>query len=229
MHGGIANIRLLMVVVAMLLLAFTVSVGLGVLVGDRVFDKARESTGIESNVYVTVIPFNESLEFMTAQSTRGEVTIPIKGKVNVVVPQYVLCPDVCHWETSIMLYAFTRILEDGFEDKVVFVTISVDPWMETIDDAREYQESTAGEYLRRGIEWYWIHDSLEVMERLWEEYNIVVVLDNETNTVTHTAGFYIIAPDGTLTYFISPTSQGWIQGQKEVAETLYRVIRELAE
>lgn len=51
--------------------------------------------------------------------TIGLVEIPVKGKVNVVVPQYVRCPNICHLETIIMIYVMKELEREGYGDKVL--------------------------------------------------------------------------------------------------------------
>ncbi|MET1128703.1 MAG: SCO family protein [Thermoproteota archaeon] len=215
-------------IVALLMVAAAVLVGVtaGLAIGHILFSKIDLGTE-RVNEYVQVAAYSRVLEPVEVQTTVGRMVVPVPGKVNVVVPQYVLCPNVCHWETNIMLYAFNEVLKRGLEDEVVFVTLSVDPWFETLEDARRYQLEKAGDYLEKGIRWVWVHDSEEVMRRLWSMYGIYVEPHPEQQLVDHSAGFIIVDRSGAMRYYVSPTSEGWIRGQRVVAEELVKRIMEV--
>lgn len=62
-----------------------------------------EEKGFELSKYGSILQFNASkVEAFTLDSTAGRVLFPVPGKVNVVTPQYLSCPDICPLE-SIML------------------------------------------------------------------------------------------------------------------------------
>ena len=146
---------------------------------------------------------------LTVNSTEGPIEFPVKGKINIVTPQYVGCPDICPLESMIMHYIMEDIADLGLQDRVVFITIDVDPWRDTPEEALDYMEAHAGNLIARGIKWIWIVDEPGRMRDLWESLSIYVKRDNATGLITHTGGFFIISPDGKLLYFVSPSSQGW--------------------
>ncbi len=175
--------------------------------------------------YVKVYYVGQHLFPLKINSTAGEVTVPIEGKVNVFVPQYVRCPDVCHYETNIMRYAMLKLQEDGLLDRVVFVTVEVDPWKGTVEEARQYIEESTEPL---GIEpnWIWVgsEGDIETLKKLWIQLGITVQRDPETGLIQHTAGFYIVSENGFYLYFVGPTPDGW-KAQDKVAEALYLVIK----
>lgn len=246
------RIRYLLFVVLALIAGFAASAVAGLLVSDYIFGRADLP---EANEYVGIIELGFEVQEITAMSTGGEVTVPVKGKVNIVLPQYVHCPDICHWETSILSYVLERLVEEGLQDKVVIITLGVNPYYETLEDARNYLQARAGKFMEQGITWLWIQDDLETMKKLWAEYRFLVkpycvkeggeVLDlpvdltpsdverylNECEFlgVNHTGGFAIIDANGVYRYFITPTDKGWVDGQRYVAEAIYNKVVQLIE
>ncbi len=202
---------------------------LALVVAPYIYEKKTEQLPREyitpSNQYVVVTNYTEVVEPVLVNTTAGLLEVPIGGKVNVLMPQYVSCPSVCHWITSILIYTFNLVLEEGLEEDVVFITIGVNPWSETINDAREYMEAKAGDYMARGIKWIWIYDKPDVMEKLWSEYTIFVER-REDGLVDHSAFFVVIDKNGVVRYYVSPTEEGWIRGQDRVAEELFKAIVE---
>ncbi len=243
------------------LLALAASVGIGLFVGQKIIGEAKKESAVPvGNTYVTIIQYNKPLPELTVQSTFGEVTVPVKGKVNIVTPQYVYCPDVCHWETSILYYAVSMLEEKGYLDDIVIVTIGVNPFYETLDDGKEYQLSKMGDYIERGLKWYWVLEPYEKQKQLWDAFGIGVVpycivesgngeeeyvelkpeeflqwieegkVDPVTQCgVNHTAGFFLVDKEGNLRYFVAPTQEGWVKGQKYVAEALAEYVVKLVE
>ncbi|BAN90548.1 SCO family protein [Aeropyrum camini] len=247
--------RTAFIAVGVVLVAFAISVGVALIVASTVITKLVGNTSIASyNSYVAAIEYNKPLEPVEALSNEGEIRIPVEGVVNIVVPQYVNCPDVCHWESAIMLYLMGELVDRGLQDKVVFVTIGVNPYYETIADGERYMESVAGDYLEKGVRWIWVLDSVEKQEKLWDMFGIAVSLycvkkdGSIVNQLTyedylslknsgecrfigvnHTAGFIIVDSQGVFRYFISPTDEGWQRGQKQVAEAILQYILNLVE
>jgi len=243
-----------------IIFALAASVGLGLFVGQKILGEAKEESAVPvGNTYVTIIEYDRPLPEFRVQSTFGEITVPVKGKVNIVLPQYVYCPDVCHWETSILLYALEMLKEKGYMDDIVIVTIGVNPFYETLDQGREYQLSKLGDYIEEGLEWYWVLEPYEIQKQLWDAFGIGVVPyciieegGEETYVeltpeefiqwieegkvdpvlecgVNHTAGFFLVDREGNLRYFVSPTQDGWVKGQKYVAEALVEYVVKLIE
>ena len=244
--------KYLIVAFIALALGFGVSAVAGFLLSKYVYQRADLP---EVNEYAGIIEINVPVSEVRAKSTAGEVVVPIKGKVNIVLPQYVHCPDICHWETSILAYALERLIEEGLQDDIVVVTLGVNPYYETLEDAQRYLQARAGKLMERGVTWIWVQDDLEVMKKLWEQYRFAVLpycvkadgsvvelpvdltreeveryrRECEFLGVTHTGGFAIIDRNGIYRYFITPTDKGWVEGQRGVAETIYIKVKALIE
>jgi len=213
-----------MLALGLIAAALLASVALSMFLGKVLVGGANSKRVVESSSYYSAIKIGRDAPVFTANSTMGNLTFPVSGKVNVLVPQYIHCPDICQWETSIMLGVFQKLVENSLQDKVVFITIGVDPWDENLEMAKNYQEVTAGKWLDRGIVWVWVLDSPEKMEEIWKAYNMYAQKE-ENGLVTHTGGFYIVSPDGRLLYFISPSQAGWRNPDK-VADGLWEKILE---
>ena len=183
--------------------------------------------GKSSDIYQV----NKSMFPMNLYTTDGNIIIPVRGKINVFVPQYVNCPDICHIETSIMLYAMNKSIEEGFNDKIVWVTVEVDPWHSNETIVREYMRKSAGDMLDK-VKWIWILEKGDKLEKLWGQLGIKAQLDNTTGLVGHTAGFYIVDGDSRIIlYYIKPKnipgSTAW-EDPLEVARGLSALLEKLA-
>ncbi len=188
-----------------------------------------QDKGFELGKYGSVLEFNSTkVETFTLESTAGRVVFPILGKVNVVTPQYLSCPDICHLESIMMKYVMAKVAESGWQDRVVFVTIDVDPWKDNPEAARAYIDAYASDLLARGVKWVWIVDAPEKMQEVWDALRIYVEKDQETGLVTHTGGFFIISPEGKLLYFLSPSSAGWKEPDK-FAEMLWITLKKVVQ
>ena len=174
---------------------------------------------------VQVLMPDKPLFPLTVQSLDGPLTVPIKGKVNVFVPQYVNCPDICHYETMIMLYVMNQTIASGIADRIVWVTIDVDPQSSTPDAARAYMRGMARDMLEK-VDWRWLLDTPERMQRVYLLFEMSVQKDTETGLVGHTAGFFIVNEEGRLLYYVKPKT--W-EDPAGVGNALYEILRNLVE
>lgn len=171
---------------------------------------------------------NYSISTMEVRSTAGNITLPITSKVSVMTFQYVRCPDICHWETYVLLYLMNKTISSGLAKDVVFVTIDVDPWRSTYQDVESYQSSRAGKLLKN-VTWIWVLDDVDKMAKVWENFRIFVARDPNTGLITHSAGFYIFDREGRLIYIIQPTKEGWSNLEalsKEIWDILYKITKQ---
>ena len=189
--------------IAIVVIAAVVGAVSGYMVVKLAFEPAEKNRPVESVGGVNVLEWNRPVERVTIMSSEGPIELPIKGKVNVVVPQYVNCPDICHLESLMMKYAMEKSVEEGLAGEIVWVTIDVDPWNGTMEAARNYMESIAGDLMGK-VEWIWVLDSLDNMRKVYDAYTMAVERDNETGLVTHTALFYIVDREGVIRYIVSP-------------------------
>jgi len=203
---------------------------IGIILGISLFlikeylgkDKQTGLNTMEFNKYGSYFQINKTLTPFTLESTKGMITIPVKGKINIITPQYINCPDICPLETKMMLYIMNKTLEERINDKIVFITIDVDPWRDNVNNTRAYMEYTARDYLDK-INWIWVIDDIEKMQNVWKELKIYVEKNTTTGLVTHTGGFYIIGPEGKVLYFVAPNTEGW-SNPLEFARGLWTIV-----
>ncbi|MEM2421048.1 MAG: hypothetical protein QW637_04675, partial [Acidilobaceae archaeon] len=116
---------------------------------------AGESPG-HSAPYSSVFKVEMPVRSFKASSTKGLIEFPVSDRINIITPQYVRCPDICHWETNILIALFEEAYKANALDRIAFITIGLDPWDEDLNLASTYQEARAGEWLKRGVYWAWI-------------------------------------------------------------------------
>ncbi len=191
-------------IIAALVVGLALSIGVAFTVGQLlVKPRIEQSMPYENINGIGVSIWNKPLQRFKVNSTAGAIEIPIEGKVNVITPQYVRCPDICHLESQMMVYAMEKAVEDGFTDDIVFITIDVDPWTGTYPMAIDYQKRVAGDLLDE-VTWIWVLDSVEKMQEIYNAYDIFVEFDNETKLVNHFGGFLITDREGNLVYIVHP-------------------------
>ncbi|MCE4602572.1 MAG: SCO family protein [Desulfurococcales archaeon] len=204
------------------LAGLAVSISVGYLLGAGMIGPRLESNR-PADVYgtVSVSNWNKPAPVYTINSTAGPVTIPVEGKVNVLLPQYVRCPDICHLESQMMIYVMNRSIQEGWADEVVWVTVEVDPWDGTPEMAVEYQKRVAKDLLDK-VNWIWLFDSVEKMQEFYDAYGIYVE-KAESGLVNHFGGFLIIDKNGVIRYIVHPD---WNKVY-DTAQVLYDKVVEL--
>ncbi|MEM2224335.1 MAG: SCO family protein [Acidilobaceae archaeon] len=185
---------------------------------------AGESPG-HSAPYSSVFKVEMPVRSFKASSTKGLIEFPVSDRINIITPQYVRCPDICHWETNILIALFEEAYKANALDRIAFITIGLDPWDEDLNLASTYQEARAGEWLKRGVYWAWIYDNITLMRDIWNEYRIYVEKDEKTRLINHFAGF-IIVKDGKVVYVVVPTTEGWSK-PANVAKQIWELVDEL--
>ncbi|MCE4599372.1 MAG: SCO family protein [Desulfurococcales archaeon] len=191
-------------VVLALVVGLAISIGVAFTVGQLIVKpKVEQSMPYENINGIGVSIWNKPLQSFTVNSTAGMIEIPVKGKVNVITPQYVRCPDICHLESQMMIYAMEQAVKEGVSNDIVFITLDVDPWTGTYSMALDYQSRVAGDMLD-DVEWIWVLDSVDKMQEIYKAYDIYVEFDNKTKLVNHFGGFLITDRNGKLVYIIHP-------------------------
>ncbi|MCE4603775.1 MAG: SCO family protein [Aeropyrum sp.] len=184
----------------------------------------KADIGVESE-YATVFKVDQRVFPIKVDSTEGEVAVPIQGKINIIVPQYVRCPDICHYETLMMKGLMAELAKRGELDRVVFVTVEVDPWRGTLEEARAYiEESLEGFGL--DPQWIWVGGDVEKLNTLYKQFGLIVQRDKETGLIVHTAGFYIVDEYGRLMYYVRVEDKGW-ERPDAVVQVLLKVLDEV--
>jgi protein SCO1/2 len=163
---------------------------------------------------------NFSITTIYANSTHGNISLPIKARVSIMTFQYIRCPDICHWESYVFVYLMNKTASYKLGNDIVFLTIDVDPWRSTFEDVISYQRSRAGKLLD-SVSWIWVLDSVDKMVEIWRDFRIFVARSDDL--ITHSAGFYIFDRDGRLVYIIQPTQDGW-RNLDKLAQEMWKII-----
>lgn len=181
---------------------------------------------VDSTVLANVIKNpNFSITTIYANSTHGNISLPIKGRVSIMTFQYIRCPDICHWESYVFVYLMNKTASYRLGNDIVFVTIEVDPWRSTFEDVISYQRNKAGKLLD-SVSWIWVLDSVDKMIEIWRDFRIFVARSDD-GTITHSAGFYIFDRDGRLVYIILPTQDGW-RNLDKLAQEVWNIAYSIA-
>lgn len=219
-------------IIAIALVALSIIAGIPFQLGGSSGAGYGKSLGVsqityEGSTLAYVITPNSSITTINVSSTIGNITIPIPGKINVMTPQYIRCPDICHWETYVLVYLMNRTISYGLSGNIVFVTIDVDPWRDSYGDVTSYQRSRAGDLLDK-VSWIWVLGDVDSMTRVWENFRIFVARSQD-GLITHSAGFYIFDKDGKIIYMVQPTDEGWRNLDKlapRVWDLLYKIAKQ---
>lgn len=216
------DITIKLVLAASLVLIF--SVAINIYTAKEGYYKRAEGDVFERyNRVVLVYSPDRPIFPLKVNTIDGPMQVPVGGKVNVFVPQYVNCPDICHFETMIMLYVMNRTVEEGLSDKIVWITIEVDPEGSNPEAARAYMRGMARDLLDK-VNWTWIIDDPEEMKRVYLLFDMRVQKDKETGLVGHTAGFFLVDEEGRLKYYVRPRSWEDLVG---VGNALFEILREM--
>lgn len=109
-----------------------------------------------------------------------------KGRVVLLTFAYTSCPDVC----PIMFGRFLELQKEFSEalgEEIELVFITVDPEVDT-------PEHLAAHVKAMGGRWYYLTESLDVMEQVWDVFNLHV--EKEGNLVSHTNLAFLIDDQG---------------------------------
>ncbi len=208
------------------LISFIVSTSVALIMIEFVIKpKTEKERPIETYKYAGVLRENKVVNEFSVVTNYGNITLPIKGKVNILTPQYLRCPDICHLESIMMYYVMTRAVEEGFYKDIVFITIDVDPWRDTLENATKYQKRIMKDLYGK-ITWIWILDDVDKMFDVYDRFKIYVKRDKETGLIIHFGGFIVIDKNGVWRYTIVPTGDGWNRPY-DVAKILYEKVKKL--
>ncbi len=183
----------------------------------------EEFLGDNLNNIVDLFAPNKPLFPISANTTNGTMVLPVKDKINIFVPQYTRCPDICPMESLVMVYLFNS-LTDREREEVVWVTVEVDVTspLSTVESyMRNIKEKT-----NHDINWIWVIERGEKLESLWLQLGIKVEADNETGLIGHTAGFFVVDKEGYLRYYVKPND--W-NDLKSISLVLLNILRNLEE
>ena len=112
------------------------------------------------------------------------------GKIVLVNFIYTSCPDVCPLYTAKMA-AIQRALEEGKNDRYLFLSISTDANRDTPEKLKAYADAFKADYRR----WHFLTGSAQELAPVWKEFG-VRVKELSDGQVQHTNLMTLIDPKG---------------------------------
>lgn len=134
-----------------------------------------------------IIPPIPSPEFDLLNYNGERITIEdFKGSVVLLTFAYTSCPDVC----PIMFGRFLelqQVYEKSLGSEIDLVFITVDPEVDTPEHLADHAKAMRSQ-------WYFLTESLEVMQVVWDAFNLHV--EKEGSLVSHTNLAFLIDENG---------------------------------
>jgi len=138
-----------------------------------------------------------------------------KGKVVVIFFGYTQCPDVC--PTTMVEMAEARKLMGPAGDQVQVIFVTVDPERDTPDLLRNYVKNFGADNVA-------LRGSPEQLKAMAREFKVIYAKvpgrTDDSYTMDHTAGTYVIDPQGRVRLFMR-----YGGGPKPVAEDLLKLLK----
>ena len=116
-------------------------------------------------------------DFTLTDQNGNDVSLSdFEGKVVVVMFTYTACPDVCLAVENNMAYIQSKLDDNGIEDNVAILSISIDPARDTVEKLSEYTT-------QMGFDWP--HLTSRIMQNCRQSADWNVVVDNDhINSIT---------------------------------------------
>lgn len=115
------------------------------------------------------------------------------GKVRVVEFMYTRCPDVCTPTTMAMARMQEAVEAKGWKDKVMFISVTLDPEVDTPEVLQAYSERIGADL----DNWVFLRGSEETLQEILRPYRFYSQkLDN--GLVAHTSTFYLVDQKGQI-------------------------------
>lgn len=111
-------------------------------------------------------------DFTLTDQNGNDVSLSdFEGKVVVVMFTYTACPDVCLAVENNMAYIQSKLDDNGIEDNVAILSISIDPARDTVEKLSEYTT-------QMGFDWPHLTSTNHAeLQAVWADWNVVV--DND--------------------------------------------------
>jgi protein SCO1 len=125
-----------------------------------------------------------------------------EGRVTAIFFGYTHCPDICPLTLMHMGEAANQLGEDA--DDALFLFISVDPERDTPEQMKKYVERSDAEVIG-------LTGDMDVMEEVWEAYDITVEIEEREDgeyLVSHSAQIWILDRQGRAAMILPPSADG---------------------
>ena len=119
-------------------------------------------------------------DFTLTDQNGNDVSLSdFEGKVVVVMFTYTHCPDVCLAVENNMAYIDSKLDDNGIENNVAILSISIDPARDTVEKLSEYTTEM-------GFDWPHLTSSDHTeLQAVWADWNVVV--DNDHINSDHSS------------------------------------------
>jgi protein SCO1 len=125
-----------------------------------------------------------------------------EGRVTAIFFGYTHCPDICPLTLMHMGEAANQLGEDA--DEALFLFISVDPERDTPEQMKKYVERSEAEVIG-------LTGDMDVMEEVWEAYDITVEIEEREDgeyLVSHSAQIWVLDQQGRAAMILPPDADG---------------------
>lgn len=135
--------------------------------------------------------FGTASDFTLESAHGGEVSFrESDGKVRVVEFMFTSCPDVCAPTTMAMAKMQEAIKAKGLSDRVQFITITLDPEVDTPEVLRAYSQRVGAEL----DNWVFLRGEQEELQKVLRPFGFYAQ-KQENGLVAHTAKFFLVDQD----------------------------------
>jgi protein SCO1 len=136
----------------------------------------------------------EDIEMATAEGDTYSFA-EMESKVRLVEFYYAKCPDVCPLTTQRMMHLKELFTEEGvFQDKVEFISVTIDPENDTPEAVDKYMERYG---IKNNEGWIFLRGTMEDTKKLAEPFRFQFK-DNGTDFITHTSYAFLIDENNEL-------------------------------
>lgn len=150
--------------------------------------------GIASGIYYFTGYRQSMMEFpqhivMETHTNKQYAFKDMEPKIRLLEFMYTNCPDICPNTTFQMAQLRDQFVEDGvFGDRVEFITITIDPYVDTIEQLQKYASSFD---IDKSEGWYVLRGSVEDTKEVADKFNFLYK-DPGTGFYIHNSFTYLL-------------------------------------
>ena len=146
-----------------------------------------------------------------------------RGKVVVLTFMDSKCTDTCPLTAAHFRETYRQLTQNE-STQVVFLGVNVNV---EENDVSDVMETTHAWRLDEIPNWHFLTGSQEVLEPIWKDYGVSATHSNDTNSIMHTPGTYLIDPLGQERWYISTPFFSDADLTLPLSELLLKHIREI--
>ena len=142
----------------------------------------------------------EALDFQLTDQNGATVNLSdFRGKVVVLTFMDSKCTDTCPLTAAHFRETYRQLTQNE-ATQVVFLGVNVNVEASSVSDVLE---TTHAWHLDEIPSWHFLTGSHEVLEPVWKDYGVSVTHSQDTNSIMHTPGTYLIDQLGQKRWYIS--------------------------